>query len=275
VQGDVCAGGGKFIYIFTIMKSRNFIKKRFEEKDVIDILISQCEKGANYVDVGEFGFVLYPQISDEYYLYKGVHIAKCIPIKELGLDRLGQPGDIDILIIPFSENETFYERTAAIEIKVVRPTLIDMSKDANSQGTKQVKGLVMDGFPVVGLMHVCTPEPLPNELKLKTKFYSQKDKFDLNEYLNTTEFHEWDTFPGDACDNQMRRLITSDLPKYVGLNTIGINVDQEDNLIFTTSTIYDNFKDAYFNPNVKDTMIKSIESHFVSNPNSYLTISNL
>ncbi len=35
------------------------------------------------------------------------------------------------------------------------------SKNVNTNGVKQVYGLLRDGFPYVGLLHIVIPEPFP------------------------------------------------------------------------------------------------------------------
>src|SRR5215212_3882865 len=79
--------------------------------------------------------------------------------EELQLEANKIPGDIDLLMIPWKGNQNLCDVAMAVEVKIVRPTVANPSRNANSFGTRQVKGLISDGFPYVGLLHVITPEP--------------------------------------------------------------------------------------------------------------------
>ena len=84
--------------------------------------------------------------------------------KKLGLDADGKPGDIDYLVLPLDNSKPLVDRTIAIEAKIVRPTIENPERNANSFGREQIFGLLKDGFPFVGLLHIVVPEPLSKDL---------------------------------------------------------------------------------------------------------------
>src|SRR5688572_19878829 len=133
---------------------------KVDEEIVIKLLIENTDTYGK-PDLRVFYNVIYEPIDHSEFkrVYKGFHIAQNIYRSEMGFSDDSKPGDFDVIIIPFSEDKILFERTAAFEVKVIRPTKANPRRNANSFGTEQTLGLVNDGFPLVGLLHICMTEP--------------------------------------------------------------------------------------------------------------------
>jgi len=110
----------------------------------------------NYYEI--FGFVIDPCLG---WPRKGWHyqILCNLPRHYLGLSPLHKPGDIDVLIVPLKDGSYYPELAMAIEVKFIKIPLAKRRKDANSSGFSQAQGLLRDGFPFVGILHILVAEP--------------------------------------------------------------------------------------------------------------------
>lgn len=81
-----------------------------------------------------------------------------VPRVDLGFSDLQKPGDIDVLLIPSFDDDRFAERTMAVEAKRFVVPRSNRGRGPNEYGTDQVAGLVRDGFPLVGLLHIALVE---------------------------------------------------------------------------------------------------------------------
>ncbi|MBL0911207.1 MAG: hypothetical protein IBJ09_02455 [Bacteroidia bacterium] len=238
------------------MKTGTFINKRLEETQVIDLLIenSICQYGSlNYF----YNVTNVPRKDD--LKFDRYYITKEILRQEIGLAPGQKPGDIDILIIPASGDKIFFEFSSAFELKVVRPTNKDYRKNSNSLGTTQTLGLIKDGFPLVGLIQVCMNEPI-NPVHLQY----------LPNFENVSEIFTFDPFPIYSVETQYKRVLKTDLPKYVGINIFGLSFTQEFIMVTQHSMKFTGFQEGYFNPNTKQSTIKSIENHFKQHRELYI-----
>ena len=259
----------------------NFIPYRLEENEVISKLIDMINRPGKDSDLGIFGYALFRRFDHEDFRdYKGLYIGQCLTRKELGLPGEGQkPGDIDILIIPYKENAILYDRAAAYEVKVVRPTRERMNKRPNSFGVKQIMGYVEDGFPFVSALHICMTEPLKGRELVKMPFMlcsigdgngekMPKDAPPLEAYEMTE--HDW--FPHYAADNHMRRMISAGIPKFVGLDVVSWNLSEDGHLITSRSFEYHDFEGCFWNPKRKHETVDLIATHLQMHPERYHNI---
>lgn len=92
--------------------------------------------------------------------YKGVLIKILIPSQELHPD-LKKPGDIDMLIIPYTENDIIFSESLAIEAKVIRASYENQGKSPNKFGFSQAQGLFDIGFPYVAVYHFIVSDISP------------------------------------------------------------------------------------------------------------------
>lgn len=230
----------------------------------------------NKINFDLFSNLLFKPIGhDEFCKYKGFYIAINVLREELGFSKYNKPGDFDILITPYPDNEIFFNRTCAIEVKVVRPTRKKQKKSPNSYGITQVQGLVKDGFPLVGIIHICMTEPLLDHekqtIKLDLTPFDMDNPYNNKKFLQNTIDVKVDTFSTFSAKNQMRRLITKEIPKYVGLCCIGVNQSSDGSLITSSNHDFNSQYDAgYFNPHLKGDTILKIEHFWRNNKDRFI-----
>jgi hypothetical protein len=234
----------------------NYIRKRLEESQVINLIIEKTKCQYGNLDFF-YGVTNVPRTDilnfDRYFITKEVLRV------ELGLELNQKPGDIDILIIPAYEDNIYFEYSSAFELKVVRPTNKKLRKNSNSLGTTQTFGLIRDGFPLVGLIQVCMNEPI-NPIHLQY----------LPNLDDVSEIFTFDPFPLYSIETQYERVLKTDLPKYVGINIFGLSFDQNEKIIIQSSTKFTNFMRGYFNPNVNELTVEKIKSHFNKYRSKYI-----
>ena len=239
------------------------------EKEVIDLLINWKNKEGLY-DLRH----LYQSFDTDLKI-KGLYIATNVLRQELGFIKNEKPGDFDLIMIPYTENEISFERTAVCEVKVVRPTRINPLRNANSMGTTQLNGLIKDGFPFVGLIHVSVTEPLKDDEKTTIKFCTLRANSDdrieegkkFEDYLVEVKF---DNFPWFSADKQLQRLVSLEIPKYVGLKCIGLIQNNGGHYtINAASRKYKGLETGYLNPHRKIETIEKIKNHYEHYPLKY------
>lgn len=135
-----------------------------------------------------------------------------------------KPGDIDLLIVPF-KNGLLLDRTIAVEVKIVRPTIQKPSRNVNSMGLHQTLGLLDDGFPFVGLLHVVVPEPLPVQWHWRVPLKSLEAD-EHGQPKDTGEFILFDPFPRISVQRHEGRLRALPLPSEVAYKSIAFTLSQ-------------------------------------------------
>lgn len=256
----------------------------FQSLELVDYFIAEPEliqrlclsKHDQTINFNLFSNLIFSPIgSDEFYKYVGFYIATNTIREKLGFNKGEKPGDFDILIIPYSSETIFFNRTCAIEVKVVRPTRKNPKKSPGSNGITQIQGLIKDGFPLVGLIHICMTEPMHDYEKHPIKFHT--NSLDLDNPINNASCCKdiidvkIDNFSWFSAENQMKRLITKEIPKYVGLSTCGVNINSEGQLIiwfdFEFNTQYGS---GYFNPHLKTQTIEQVKTFWEENQDKFI-----
>lgn len=90
----------------------------------------------------------------------GVYICPIVPTKLLS-NNSERPGDIDLLIIPYEEDELILDRVMALEVKAIRASFEKQGKSPNDFGFSQAKSLWQLGFPFVGVAHLIFSDTSP------------------------------------------------------------------------------------------------------------------
>jgi len=215
---------------------------------------------------------------EEYAKIKGLIISTEVLRKELEFDPNSKPGDFDILVIPYSETGVHIERTAAIEVKVVRPTRAKPERNANSLGVTQLKGMIEDGFPFAGLIHVCIPEALPKEEMMDIKFCTLPagdNTGPIPEGKTIDDFSvkvKMDQFPYVSVKKQIRRLLVYDIPKYAGLYVMGLAKNSNGDIL--SEHIHGperHYFTGYLNPKRKIETQMKIGKFLRDNPDRFIT----
>lgn len=250
------------------------VYKSMTENAVIDLLLNWNNDRKNK-DLRTFlSGIFYPD-QKAYFEYEGFYVTKTILREELRLEKGKKPGDIDVMIIPFAKTKIYFERTSVYEIKIVRPTRKNPSRNANSLGVTQALGLVDDGFPLVGLIHVSITEPLREEEKKTIKFSKIKGN---NEFLpdKRKSFDDYfvdikiDQFPGWSSENQIKRLITYNLPACIGISSHGLEFYDDSSITICSCDVsYQKAAACSFNPLTSKQTILKIKNHFLKNREKY------
>lgn len=148
-----------------------------------------------------------------------------VPRQSLGLDLHKKPGDIDVLIIPWTDEGPLLDFTMAIELKKLNILAGREDRSINSYGTTQCSGLLADGFPCVGLLHLIVIEPDPNRRKTKSSLVKVVDaEVGLVEPAGSATV---DTFTTTYGERQLGRLCSMSLPDEVGRNAVLLTLDSD------------------------------------------------
>lgn len=242
------------------------------ESEVIDILVNWKYLKTGEPNLNHFIHILYPPEDDlPVYPYKGVYIAKEMLRQEFGLP-IGKdikPGDFDIIIIPYDDDNIYYSKTCVYEVKVNRPTNKKPNASAKTNGVDQINGLIKDGFPYISLIYVTVSEPVTdNKLIYIDKCMTPANSgissiFDIDGNLLSTPI-ALDSLDYYSVDNQMRKLMSFALPRFVGLKSISLGMNVKGQLVISESNqLYKNFESGYRNFNIRavNKMIKRIANH--------------
>lgn len=244
-------------------KMTDIVPKRLDEKEVIEI-ITDFEKKSARQNIGLFNGLLFDPVGyDGLEQYKGYYCTTMVDRKELNLARQGnkiKPGDIDILFIPFNDQHIFFDRTAVWEVKIARPS-VNKAKNPKSLGTNQIKGLMEDGFPLIGLMHVCMSEPL-QESDMDVIPFHIKPIPHNDPPPHQIELVKMDWLPGESILRQMKRMIRSGLPKYIAMTSFGLNFSSDGTVVTTHSHEFRGYESGYFNPETSTETINTVKQHF-------------
>jgi len=147
-----------------------YLPQDSDERRVIEAITEFALRNKHYPDLTFFYNLLFDPVRfDGIEEYNGFYLATNILREEIGIERKGKPGDYDIIFIPYNQHKMFYERTAVFEVKIARPTFESPSKGSNSLGETQIYGLIDDGFPLIGLLHIVIAKPLVIQQTSKIK----------------------------------------------------------------------------------------------------------
>ena len=130
------------------------IKNGWDEEYIVAKIVANMNIAARW-----FSSIM-PNHYFESGLYSGLMITTSVP--SIGIDpNIYFPGDIDILAIPYDEDDLVLSETVAIEIKVLRGEKRRPGKSPNKFGYSQARALLNHGFPYVAVGHVVvTDDPL-------------------------------------------------------------------------------------------------------------------
>jgi len=117
---------------------------------------------ANRLLFGQCYQLLFPEYFDSMPENSGVLIRGFVDTDKI-LNHISYPGDIDLLVIPYHENELILSRTLAIELKIVRATFIKQGKSPNQYGFSQSQALLDAGFPYTAVGHLIISDDSPRE----------------------------------------------------------------------------------------------------------------
>jgi hypothetical protein len=255
------------------------IYKSLIENEVIDILLNWNKKREKS-DLRSFLSGIFYLDQKAYFDYEGFYVSKTILRDELKLEKDKKPGDIDVIIIPFTKTKIYFDRTSVYEIKIVRPTRKNPGRNANSLVVTQALGLAEDGFPLVGLIHISITEPLSEQEKVEIKFSTLKANSGVgkqegkscDDYLIDLRM---DQFAWWSSENQIKRLMTLELPDFIGVSSYGLEFYDHDRMVICTLDVYhQKLAACCFNPKTSQLTVLKIQNHFLKHKNKYKLILN-
>jgi hypothetical protein len=103
-----------------------------------------------------------PDYFDQMPMNSGVFIAPLVRTRDI-LTHAERPGDIDLLVLPYEDDELVLERVLAIEAKAVRARYLRQDKSPNEFGFSQALSLLELGFPYVAVAHLIVSDVSPEE----------------------------------------------------------------------------------------------------------------
>lgn len=145
--------------------------------------------------------------------------------RSLGLDPRLQPGDFDIIIVPSAKGRLVTERAAAIEVKRLPLRAGVLGKNVGRYGITQALGLIRDGFPLVGILHIIVTEPGPPEHMRDLQQWRVLDEEQHVEYVR--DFRA-DITGSLAADLQIHRLKANVCDERIGYNAIAFQRSRSD-----------------------------------------------
>lgn len=83
----------------------------------------------------------------------GLLLCTAVPSDQI-MSTLKNPGDIDILAIPYEGTELVLSKTLTIEVKIIRASYSRQGKSPNQFGFSQAESLIKHGFPYVAVAHL-------------------------------------------------------------------------------------------------------------------------
>lgn len=156
--------------------------------------------------------------------YKGVLVNILIPSNSIH-PELNKPGDIDMLIIPYTENKIAFSEALAIEAKVIRASYEKQGKSPKKFGFSQAQGLFDIGFPYVAVYHFIVSDISPTHTwkKMLVAKIGENDSITfLGEVLT-------DRLPCSLIERAIGRLLYNRNNSDIGLCCCYMSQDSYDN----------------------------------------------
>jgi hypothetical protein len=190
-----------------------------------------------------------------------------IPRQALGLPRLGQPGDIDLLVVPYRGRELHLGKAAAIEVKRLALKGPRWDKNTDRYGIKQAHGLLAAGFPYVGILHLVVhasgpPENHKETLRARVVGTNDEIAFEGNQVTDMTGWI--------AAERQMKRLFSRDIDPAIGINCVSLadvsNGDEQGVMVGTPQG-----RNAQRNPNTTRECLEGIHAFVLESMSHVVT----
>jgi hypothetical protein len=200
-----------------------------------------------------FGFVFDALPIDERQGWQYLFITE-VQRKWIGLDPRLQPGDIDVLIVPSKDGVWLLDKIAAIEVKRLPLRTGKLGRNVDRYGVTQATGLLRDGFPFVGVLHIIVSEPGPVDHTRELEVWRVVD-----EDMQRIEFVEKemvDMTGSMAADLQVDRLFSHAADVAIGFNAIALQRIQGLEHAFKAFPSYG--RHANYNENVSPALLESV-----------------
>lgn len=174
--------------------------------------------------------------------------------QQLGLDPRLQPGDVDVLIVPSRDGQLLLEFSAAIEVKRLALRNGKIGRNTDRYGITQAQGLLRDGFPLVGVLHLVVSDPGDGE------HIKDVDVWRVTN-TDTQEIEKVGTKTADltalrGADIQISRLFSRASSNLIGFNSLGLQQTSSDGFSYTS--YFSRGRPALLNSNVSPKLLQSI-----------------
>jgi len=174
----------------------------------------------------------------------------------LGLSREGLPGDIDVLIVPTFHGQPQVNLCCAIEVKRLALRGPNWFKNVDRYGVSQAQGLLHDGFPFVGILHIVVAAPGPLENRRSLELWRIVNDHGHAERIGS-EMRDMTGY--DAAERQLFRLSSRTCAHEVGINSVALarsGMENDDRLWHSTRPSGSRY--ASLNPNVNLRLLSAI-----------------
>ena len=203
-----------------------------------------------------FGSICQNLIADYWGNYSpnsGLMIRPIVPISDL-IASATFPGDIDLLVIPFTGDRLLISDTVAIELKVVRASFLKQNKAPNSYGFSQSLSLLNHGFSFVAVVHLIVSNSSPEKELIPL--------FELEDgVLSEVDTIQYDPMPASLVRRCFGRLVKNSPDSRLGLAAAYI---EEDVWRMPLG------KEVIRNERASFELFESLASYYHQNSNSFL-----
>lgn len=143
-----------------------------------------------------------------------------ILLTEIERSWLGlQPGDIDVVIIPYRDGRLHMDKVAAIEVRRLAAKLGKLGKNTEQYGITQATELLRDDFPYVGVLHIIVPEAEPASEQQELMRALCTGCEDRVEQIGSHFAHVTSLL---AAERNVHRLMRQQRSEPIGINAVGI-----------------------------------------------------
>jgi hypothetical protein len=199
----------------------------------------------------------------------GVFVSLSVDTKSL-VGRQIKPGDVDLLVVPYKDDQLILDFTLAIELKVIRATFETQGKSPNQMGVSQGTGLLKAGFPFAAVYHLIVSDDAPS--KSYTQMMSAKitDESGRAEVVGQVMV---DYHPAELIRRSFGRLkqAAEEAPS-LGLATAFVGTYSEIKTSAPTGLWIPEWKEATRNKGINTDLLKKVADHFEINSQYYMDI---
>lgn len=204
-----------------------------------------------------------PAYFDQMPRESGVFICPFVPTKYIAANAV-RPGDIDLLIIPYENEELILHRVMAIELKALRATFVKQGKSPNQFGNRQASALLKLGFPYVSIAHLIISDQSP---KTHWREVAVAQTIDGRGTLKPLPNQKIDMMPADLIDRAFGRLQHHNMLSEVGLICAYLDWNSHPD---KRSIWHPECRPAFLNSNVSRAMLEAILDFYYDNFQAFL-----
>jgi len=210
-----------------------------------------------------FGEV-YQSVQSEYFWRmpqdSGVLVHQCAPTSAI-FPGQNNPGDIDLLIIPYEGNYLVANKIVAVELKVIRASYQRQGKSPNDFGYTQACHLLRLGFPYAAVIHLIVSDDSPPEAWEEMSAFRVLDS---SGRVAGPETHRVDTMPISLMNRAFGRLLSNCPDDHLGLVAAYLGKWREDERSISPNSgfWFPNGREAELSPNYSIAAMTAVCSYY-------------